>query len=101
MTEEQGQAAALIERDIRHTQDQIGATVQKLEDQLAPQQMVRAVVGADRADLVEEAFALVRRNPVPAALIVVGAIWLFLKSGVDARELLSRVNGGGPATIVS
>jgi hypothetical protein len=82
--------AGLIEQDIRHTQDAIGETVQKLEEQLAPRQVVRSVVGDDRVELFEEAIELVRRNPVPTALILVGAIWLLAKSRSSGPDLIAR-----------
>lgn len=94
----------MIEQDIRRTQDEIGATVQQLEEQLTPASVARSAVGYDGIDLIQEVAALAKRNPVPVALIAVGAIWLLAKSepGTFSR-FGSRLNGGsrsrGNATV--
>lgn len=67
---------ALIERDIERTQDQMGETVQKLEESLTPKEMARSVMGDDGTDFAKEALELVRQNPIPAAMVAVGTIWL-------------------------
>lgn len=67
---------ALIERDIERTQDQMGETVQKLEESLTPKEMARSVIGDDGTDFAKEALELIRQNPIPAAMVAVGAIWL-------------------------
>jgi hypothetical protein len=69
-----------IEHDIRRTQDEIGATVQKLEEQLTLGKLARSVVGDEGMDLIQEIAALAKRNPVPVAMIAVGAIWLLARS---------------------
>ena len=100
-----------IEHDIRRTQDEIGATVQKLEEQLTPGKLARSAVGDDGIDLIQELAALAKRNPVPVAMIAVGAIWLLAKSepgtftrfgkrlgeATDARPV-SAVQVGAPAS---
>jgi hypothetical protein len=67
---------AMIEADIERTQDQMGKTVQKLEDSLTPKEMARSVMGDDGTDFAKEALEIVRQNPIPAAMMAVGAIWL-------------------------
>ena len=71
---------AAIERDIERTQDRMGETVQKLEDSLNAREIARSVMGDDNKDLAKDALDLVRQNPIPAAMIAVGAIWLLATS---------------------
>ena len=70
------QDPAAIEQDIRRTQDQIGDTVAKLEEQLNPRELARTVVGEDGNEIAREALEITRRNPIPVAMIAVGLIWL-------------------------
>jgi hypothetical protein len=70
----------MIERDIERTQDQMGETVQKLEDSLDPREMARSLMGDENTDLVKDALDLARQNPIPVAMIAVGAIWLLASS---------------------
>ena len=93
MNDTTAQQANKIELEIRETQDQIGETVQKLEEQLAPRQVVRSVIGDDRIDWIEGAIEVAKRNPVPVAMIAIGALWLLSKSGPDGSTLLSQLRG--------
>jgi hypothetical protein len=77
-----------IERDIERTQDAIGDTVEKLEQKLTPREFTRSILGDDGQEVMREGIRLVRENPIPAAMIVVGAIWLFATS---RSPLLGRV----------
>ncbi len=97
----------VLERDIRQTQDDIGATVQQLEAKLAPGEVVRSVIGKDGTDLIGDAIEIVRRNPIPVALIAIGAIWLLAKSGATGAALFGRVTAianadpaGSPAAAI-
>ena len=47
---------AAIERDIERTQDEMGETVQKLEDSLNPREIARSVMGDYNADLAKQAW---------------------------------------------
>ena len=85
---------ARIERDIERTQDEIGETVQKLEESLTPRQMARSVIGDENTDFAKEALELVRQNPIPAAMIAVGAIWLLATARTPGmRRMTDRVLG--------
>lgn len=85
---------AMIEQDIERTQDEMGQTIQKLEDKLTPREMARSVMGDEGTDLAKEALDIVRQNPVPVALIAVGAIWLLATSNTPAvRRLTDRMWG--------
>ena len=84
-----------IERDIERTQDEMGETVQKLEDSLNPREIARSVMGDDNADLAREAWQVARQNPVPVALIAIGAVWLLATSNSPAiRQLRDRFKSG-------
>lgn len=74
------QDEAAIEREIERTQDQMGETVQKLENSLNPREIARSVIGDDNSDLASDALEIARQNPIPVAMIAVGAIWLLATS---------------------
>lgn len=85
---------ALIERDIDQTQDEMGDTVRKLEDKLNPRDMAASVIGEDGMDTARQAFDVAKRNPMPAALIAIGAVWLFATSDAPIiRDLRNRLTG--------
>jgi hypothetical protein len=93
---------AAIERDVRRTQNEMGETVQKLEEKLNPRDMTRSVLGDDGADVAKEAMDVTRQNPIPVALIAVGVIWLLATSRSPMiRRLTGRItekgrSGGDP-----
>lgn len=83
-----------IERDVRRTQDQIGDTVDKLEEKMNPRDISRSVMGDDGTELAEEALEVTRTNPIPVAMIVVGVIWLLASSNSPAiRRVTDRITG--------
>jgi hypothetical protein len=91
---------AAIEQDVARTQDQMGETVQKLEDKLNPRDITRSVLGDEAMDWTEEAFHLAKENPLPVAMIVGGAVWLvatsrspLIRRVVD--RLTERFSGNG------
>src|SRR5688572_23355778 len=97
MTAETGSEADLIERDIRETQDEIGETIGKLEEQLRPREIARSIVSDDGTELAKEALDIIRRNPVPVALIAIGAIWLLATAQTqDGVSLVDRILGPAP-----
>ena len=79
---------ATIERDIERTQDEMGETVQKLEDSLNPREIARSVMGDDNADIAREALQVARQNPIPVAMIAVGAVWLLASESAQLWALL-------------
>jgi hypothetical protein len=94
MTDNERNDADLIERDIRETQDQIGETIDKLEEQLRPQEIARSLVGEDGSEAAKEVLEITRRNPVPVALIAIGVIWLLATARTrDGRSLVDRFVG--------
>lgn len=83
-----------IEREVRRTQDEIGRTVDELEDKLNPRDIGRSVIGDDGTEVAKEALDVARTNPIPVAMIAVGLIWLIASSGSPAiRRLTDRIAG--------
>ena len=85
-----------IERDVRRTQDEIGRTVDKLEDKMNPRDISRSVLGDDGSKAAREALEVTRQNPVPVALIAIGLIWLVSTSRSPIiRRFTERFSGKG------
>ena len=76
MTDNRTADPDLIEDDIRRTQDRIGDTIDKLEEQLSPPRLAKSLLGDDNSDIAREALEITRQNPIPVALIAIGVIWL-------------------------
>ena len=70
----------LIEREVVRTQDEIGETVQQLEEKLNPKDLAQPLLDSDAMDTAKEALEVARRNPLPVALIAIGSVWLFATS---------------------
>lgn len=70
----------VIERDIERTQDSIGETVERIEEKLTPREVTRSLLGDSGQEWVREGLRMARDNPVPVAMIAIGAIWLFATS---------------------
>lgn len=88
---------AAIERDVRRTQDQMGETVNKLEEKMNPRDITRSAIGDEGADVAEEALEITRQNPIPVALMAVGLIWLLATSRSPAiRRITDRISGRRP-----
>lgn len=85
-----------LEREVERTQDEIGDTVDKLEEKLNPREIARSILGDRGRDVAQEALDIARRNPVPIAMIAVGLIWLLATSDSDTLERLrDRITGNG------
>jgi hypothetical protein len=98
MADDPKQEANLIEQDVLRTQDDIGETVEKLEEKLTPRELTRSVIGDDGAEVAREALEVARQNPIPVAMIAVGLIWLLATSrSPTLKRLTGRVLGGGSA----
>jgi hypothetical protein len=86
---------AVIERDIRHTQDEMSRTVDRLGDQLTVKNLFNALLdkadenGVDANYLVDGA----RRNPIALGLIAAGAIWLVSDKDSKFPSSLGRSKG--------
>lgn len=90
-TTDQRPSEAEIERNVRRTQDEMGDTVDRLEEKLNPRELTRSVMGEGGADIAEEALEVTRKNPIPVALIAVGLIWLIATSRSPA---IKRIRDG-------
>ena len=83
-----------IEREIRRTQDELGETVDKLEEKLNPREIAREALGDEGTEVAKEALEVTRQNPIPVALIAVGLIWILATSRSPAiNRLTDRITG--------
>ena len=111
MSDDRTNDADAIEQDVVRTQDEMGETLQKLEDQLTPKGIGQSVMGDRGTDTARELLDIVKQNPVPVGLIAIGTIWLLatarspmidrLKSSVTSRsdEFKLRPRSEEPAPI--
>jgi hypothetical protein len=78
MNDQTHQDPAEIERDIRHTQEQMSRTVDAIGDQLTPRNLLNAMLDKAETNNVDARMLLdgARRNPLALAMIAGGAIWL-------------------------
>ena len=81
MSDDRTNEADIIEQDVVETQDAMGNTLQKLEEQLTPRGIAQSVMGDEGTDFAREALDLVKQNPIPVGLMAIGAIWLLATSG--------------------
>lgn len=96
MADRKTQDPETLEREIRETQDDIGDTVEKLEDKLSPDNVAHSLLGDDGEELASNALDIVRRNPIPVAMIAVGLIWLVASSdSPPLRRFRERFTGRG------
>ena len=80
MSDDRTNEADAIEQDVVQTQDEMGETLQKLEDQLTPKGIAQSVMGEQGTNNAREVLDLIKQNPVPVGLIAIGAIWLLATS---------------------
>jgi ElaB/YqjD/DUF883 family membrane-anchored ribosome-binding protein len=83
---------AVIEQDIRRTQEDMSRTVDKIGDQLTPRNIFNALLDKADENNVDARMLLdgARRNPVALGLIAAGAIWLVS----DKDSKFPSVGGG-------
>lgn len=98
MAAEQNDDPARIEEEVEQTQDAMGDTIQKLEDKLSPRKFAQSLLSDENSDTAREAWEVVRLNPVPVAMIGIGAVWLFAASDAPMiarvrEKLKTRVRG--------
>ncbi len=89
---------AAIEQDVRRTQDQMGATIEQLQDKMNPREIARSVFGDDANGMIREVLDIVRQNPVPAAMVAIGTIWLFATSTRARNFVTDQLRSGGAAS---
>lgn len=89
------QDPAAIEQEIRRTQDNMSATVDRIGDQLSIKNLVNAAL--DKADSNNiDARAILdgaRRNPVALGLIAAGTIWLISEKDAKFPSFPSKSGG--------
>ena len=95
MNDDRTKEAEAIEQDVVQTQDEMGETLQKLEEQLTPRGIAQSVMGDQGTDYAREVLDLVKQNPLPVGMIAVGAIWLLATSRSPMiKRVTSAVTGG-------
>ena len=87
-----------IERDIRDTRAEVGATLDAIQSKLTPGQMMDQALGYLRtslpADFGRNMNETVRNNPLPVALVGIGLVWMMASgrsgSAVHAPRMGTR-----------
>lgn len=84
-----------IERDIRATQEEMSRTVDKLETQFTPRNLLNAALDKADGNGVDARYLLdcARRNPLALGMIAIGGLWLV--SDADARPSALKPSWGG------
>jgi ElaB/YqjD/DUF883 family membrane-anchored ribosome-binding protein len=84
-----------IEREIRATQQEMSNTVNQLEEQFTPRNLLNGLLDkADESGIdARTVLDATRRNPLALGMIAVGALWLVSDS--DARPSALKPNLGG------
>ena len=97
MNDDRTKEAQAIEQDVVQTQDEMGETLQKLEEQLTPRGIAQSVMGDQGTDYAREVLDLVKQNPLPVGMIAVGAIWLLATSRSPMIKRVTSAVTGGPS----
>ena len=90
MSHDRTTEADTIEQDVVQTQNEMGETLQKLEDQLTPRGIARSVMGDEGTDTARELLDIVKQNPLPVGLIAIGTIWLVATARSPMIDRLKR-----------
>ena len=78
-----------LERDVAESRERIDRTIEAIQDKLTPGQLIDEgirMVTTDATGFVGQLGQTIRANPIPAALVGVGVIWLLLASGISAAS---------------
>ena len=87
-------ATETIRAEIDRTRASLDRTVDALQQRLDPQLLIHRTFDSFRenaGDVASKLIGVIRRNPVPAALIVLGLVWLIAKP--SARDHSSSRSG--------
>jgi hypothetical protein len=82
-----------LERDVAESRERIDRTIEAIQDKLTPGQLIDEgirMVTTDATGFVGQLGQTIRANPIPAALVGVGLVWLLLASGTPSAP---RHNG--------
>lgn len=84
-----------IERDIRATQRDMSRTVDQLENELTPRNLLNAMLDKADGNGIDARYLLdcARRNPLALGMIAAGGLWLV--SDADARPSALKPSWGG------
>lgn len=84
-----------IERDIRATQQEMSRTVDQLENEFTPRNLLNAALDKADGSGIDARYLLdcARRNPLALGMIAVGGLWLV--SDADARPSALKPSWGG------
>lgn len=80
MSADERDDADTIEGEIERTQDEIGDTVERIGEKLSPNAVTRSLLGDEGQEVVREIIHMARDNPIPSAMVAIGAIWLVATS---------------------
>jgi hypothetical protein len=86
-------ATETIRAEIDRTRAEMDRTVDALQEKLDPQVVIHRTFDSIRenaGDVTSKALDLIKQNPVPAALIVIGLVWLIAKPGSKASSFMSH-----------
>ena len=78
-----------LEREVAEDRDRIDQTIDAIQGKLTPGQLIDeglAVLKHDTTGFLGSVGQIVRANPLPAALVGVGLVWLLLASASADRQ---------------
>lgn len=83
-------SSAEIERDVEETRRHVESTAEALKDKMYPGQimgeLMKSFKGGGGSEMIGNLGSLVKKNPLPLAMIVAGFAWLMMGSGKDKSE---------------
>jgi hypothetical protein len=93
-TDPGSKSAAEIEREVKQERAHVERTLDELQERLSPGQLVDQAVtylrGSGGADFMRNLGEVVKRNPVPLALVGVGVAWMMLGDRSGRRDRYAR-----------
>lgn len=91
-----------LEQDIAQTRMRLGNTIDRLQDNLSPSDVVEHLIGPGRGpgrpdfgDILDPVVATVRSHPAPVLLMAVGVGWLVYKMVRGEAEPALRAEDHG------
>jgi ferritin-like metal-binding protein YciE len=91
MRQYEHKSASTIEREVAAHRADIADTVAELKERLSPGELLDGILRDSRTrEIVSRIAPAIGRNPLPAVLIGIGALWLALESGRAERSPAPR-----------
>ncbi len=87
-----------LEQDIAQTRARLGDTIDRLQGNLSPSDVVDDLIGLGRPDLgdgLDSVVATIRRHPAPVLLMAVGVGWLVYKMVRGEAQSVLRADDHG------